>query len=99
MRIFKERSVDPGWGRGGWVFKSFGIALAAVVYAAVPACAQSDALESLREAIASRWEFQQRFPLAQKIFAGSASEAERKTLIGELRSPSASAQAAGGSAG
>src|SRR5256885_4434700 len=96
----KERSASPGrGGRGGWVFKSFGVALATIVYVAVPARAQTAALESLREAVASRWEFQQRFPLAQKLFSSTAGETERTALIGQLRSPSASAQALGGSAG
>lgn len=87
--ILRERSSFPGRGRGGWVFKSFGIALAAFTYAALPASAQTAALESLREAVASRWEFQQRFPLAQKLFAGTAGESERAALIGQLRSPNA----------
>jgi tetratricopeptide (TPR) repeat protein len=70
-----------------------GIAALAIACAALPARAQTAALESLRGAVASRWAFQQRFPLAQKSFAGRAAEGERASLIAQLR-PLAAAPAA-----
>ncbi|MDB5102735.1 MAG: hypothetical protein JWP91_424 [Fibrobacteres bacterium] len=47
--------------------------------------AQPAVLESLREAVISRWEFQKRFPLAAKLFDNQATEGERALLIGSLR--------------
>jgi tetratricopeptide (TPR) repeat protein len=50
-----------------------------------PLRAQTAVMESLREAVASRWEFQKRFPISQKLFRSEASESERASLIGQLR--------------
>lgn len=47
--------------------------------------AQPSVMESLRSAVVSRWEFQQRFPLAGKLFRNTATEGERMHLLGQLR--------------
>jgi tetratricopeptide (TPR) repeat protein len=59
-----------------------------------PLRAQPAVLESLRDAIVSRWEFQKRFPAAQKLFDNQATEGERMTMIGQLRPLATSATAA-----
>jgi tetratricopeptide (TPR) repeat protein len=62
-----------------------------------PACAQPAILESLREAVVSRWDFQKRFPAAQKLFDNQASEGDYILLIEQLRplaNPVTSAEAA-----
>lgn len=69
------------------------IVLAALA-AFAPLRAQPAVLESLREAIVSRWEFQKRFPAAQKLFDNQASEGERMILIGQLRPLATSTTAA-----
>lgn len=53
--------------------------------------AQPSVIESYREAVVSRWEFQQRYPLAAKLFDGRESEADRLALIGQLRAAPAGA--------
>lgn len=75
----------PARGRDGWVHKTLAIGALMIACAWLPARSQTTALESLREAVASRWEFQHRFPLAQKLFSNRGEEAERPTLIGQLR--------------
>ncbi len=62
-----------------------------------PLQAQPGVMESLREAVASRWDFQKRYPAAQKLFRNEASEGERMLLIGQLRplaTPTTAAEAA-----
>ncbi|MEO6094981.1 MAG: hypothetical protein ABIW76_04630, partial [Fibrobacteria bacterium] len=62
------------------------MAISIAVAAAVgPLRAQSAVLESLREAVVSRWEFQKRFPPAQKLFMNASSEGERMSIIDQLR--------------
>lgn|GEM_PF-2388910 len=65
------------------------IRLTVLVLSASTACgslsAQPAVLESLREAVVSRWDFQGRFPAVQKLFGNQASEAERMRLIEQLR--------------
>lgn len=59
--------------------------------------AQPAVMESLREAVVSRWEFQKRFPVSRKLFRNGASEGERMILIGQLRplaTPATAAEAA-----
>ena len=53
--------------------------------ATAPLRAQPTILESLREAVVSRWEFQKRFPAAQKLFDNQAGEGDLNLLIGQLR--------------
>lgn len=73
------------------------IAALALAAAVAPARAQSAVMESLREAVASRWEFQRAHPLAKELFANRADEGGRMALIAELRplaTPATAAQAA-----
>lgn len=74
-----------GEGRGGMSARLLGLMAACAVLAAPAARAQTTALESWREAVASRWEFQKRFPAAQKLFSGRGDDAERASLIAQLR--------------
>lgn len=70
------------------------IIVLAALAAFSPLRAQPAVLESLREAIVSRWEFQKRFPAAGKLFDNQATEGERMILIGQLRPLATSATAA-----
>jgi tetratricopeptide (TPR) repeat protein len=68
-----------------------------VLSAFAPVRAQPAILESLREAVVSRWEFQKRFPAARKLFHNQAGEADCILLIEQLRplaNPITSAEAA-----
>jgi tetratricopeptide (TPR) repeat protein len=47
--------------------------------------AQPAVLESLRQAVVSRWEFQDRFPEARALFGGTLDEARCFALAGKLR--------------
>lgn len=58
-------------------------ALCLIAPAAVTA--QSTVLESLRETVFSRWDFQQKFPVAGKLFSAPTSEPERVALVSQLR--------------
>ena len=53
-----------GEGKGGMSARLLGFMAACAVLAAPAARGQTTALESWREAVASRWEFQHRFPAA-----------------------------------
>lgn len=53
--------------------------------ATAPLRAQPAILESLREAVVSRWDFQKRFPAAQKLFDNQAGEGELNLLIEQMR--------------
>ncbi len=77
-------------------FRLPAVALAALCLYA-PARGQSAVLESLRQAIVSRWEFQQKFPASQKLFSNRSDEKERMQLIEQLRplaTPATAAEAA-----
>src|SRR5690606_28023018 len=60
----------------------FALSAAAV---SAPLRGQPQVLEGLREAVASRWEFQKRVPLSAKVFANKAGAAERKSMLDQLR--------------
>jgi hypothetical protein len=51
---------------------------------------QGAVLEGLRQTVVSRWEFQERFPLAIKAFSDGLTPAERSTLEAQLRAEPAS---------
>lgn len=88
--------MRKGSGKDGMGLRLLALAAAFAVCATGTARAQTTALDSWREAVASRWEFQKRFPAAQRLFAGRAQDAERASLIGMLRPLAVSAP--GGSA-
>jgi tetratricopeptide (TPR) repeat protein len=67
------------------VNKRLMILLIAVAAAMGSLRAQSAVLESLRESVASRWEFQKRIPGTQKLFVNAASESERMRIIDQLK--------------
>ncbi|MDB5048374.1 MAG: hypothetical protein JWO30_1445 [Fibrobacteres bacterium] len=85
---------------GGWstaLNKRLKIVVLAALAAVAPLRAQPAVMESLREAVVSRWEFQKRFPLSQKLFDNATSEGERMSLMAQLRplaTPIANAEAA-----
>ncbi len=56
-----------------------------VAISASSAFAQPAILESLRETIISRWDFQKQFPIAGKLFMSTTSEPERQDLIERLQ--------------
>src|SRR5690348_8659864 len=78
---------------GSVLHKRLMFAAAAILAAApLPLKAQPAVLDALREAVVSRWDFQQRFPAAAKLFAGEtgasagqANESERTRLVADLR--------------
>ncbi len=68
------------------MIKRLGCVVAALCLVAPQAIhAQSGILESLRETVFSRWDFQQRFPVAGKLFSAPTSESERVALLSQLR--------------
>jgi tetratricopeptide (TPR) repeat protein len=71
------------------------IRMAAVAMAvAAPLRAQPGAMESLRAAVISRWDFQQHYPAARKLFRNLADAGERRLLLEQLRPLAASAPGA-----
>jgi tetratricopeptide (TPR) repeat protein len=98
MRMrWTEREATNGEVRGGMAARRLGwgaLCAACAVCAAGPVRAQTTVLASWRDAVVSRWEFQQRFPAASRLFAGRAEEAERASLIAQLRPLAIAAPAA-----
>jgi hypothetical protein len=90
----------PGSGRKGFCSLSKGIRLSAAVagltLAAVlePVHGQGVVLEGLRQTVVSRWEFQERFPLAAKAFADQLTAPEASALEAQLRAEPSSGRTA-----
>lgn len=103
MQVIAGFGLDhpaQGAGRAGFWKSLMGVPVAALLLLSVLSGrveAQSAVLDGLRQTLASRWEFQKRFPLAVKAFSKELAGAERISLENSLRAlPAAPAPVPGG---